>query len=72
MADWEGWEVMAAQATDMMQTLRERIRGTWAVIDDTDIERSGGSMDKLIETIARKTGVSRGDVRKELRRLLAA
>ena len=55
-----------------MQVVRERIRGAWDGVEDADIERSGGSMEKLVEMIAGKTGQPRADVRRELRRVLSA
>lgn len=51
--------------------VRERIRGAWAVVDDADIDRSGGSLEKLVDLISRKTGQPRAEVRRELRRLFA-
>lgn len=53
-----------------MQSLRERIRDTWDVIDEDDIARSGGSLDKLAEVISRKTGRPRAEVRREVRRVV--
>jgi hypothetical protein len=41
-------------------------------VDDADIERTGGSLDKLVSIISLKTGQPRAEVRKELRRILAA
>ncbi len=55
-----------------MQAVRERIRGAWDVLDDADIDRSGGSLEKLVAMIAEKTGQPRTDVRRELRRIFAA
>jgi hypothetical protein len=54
-----------------MQGLRERLRDAWEELDDDDIERSGGSLEKLAELLSRKTGRPRADVRRELRRLFA-
>jgi hypothetical protein len=52
-----------------MQTVRERLRDAWQALDDADIDRSGGSLEKLVSVISRKTGQPRTDVRRELRRI---
>lgn len=62
----------AGSETATLQSLRERIRDAWQSVDDGDIERSGGSFDKLVEAISRKTGQSRAEVRRELRRIFAS
>ena len=54
-----------------MDVVRERIRETWQVLDEADIEKSGGSLDKLVSVISLKTGQPRAEVRKELRRIFA-
>lgn len=54
-----------------MDVVRERIRETWQVLDDADIEQSGGSLDKLVSVISLKTGQPRAEIRKELRRIFA-
>ena len=59
------------RATAGMQGLRDRIRDTWDGLEDSDIDRTGGSLDKLVELIARKTGRPRTEVRREVRRLFA-
>ena len=61
-----------AAHTGRLHGLRERIRAAWDVIDDADIDQSGGSLEKLVDTIARKSGQPRADVRRQLRRLFAA
>ena len=58
-------------ATAAMQTVRERIRNVWDVVEDEDIDRSGGSLEKLVGLISARTGQSRADVRRELRRIFA-
>lgn len=55
-----------------MQAIRERIRATWQVVEDADIDRSGGSLEKLVTAISQKTGQPRAEVRKALRRIFAA
>lgn len=57
--------------TPAITAVRERIRGAWAVVEDADIDRSGGSLEKLVDLISRKTGQPRAEVRRELRRLFA-
>jgi hypothetical protein len=54
-----------------MDVVRERIRATWQVVDEADIEQSGGSLDKLVTVISVKAGQPRAEVRKELRRIFA-
>jgi hypothetical protein len=54
-----------------MDVVRERIRHTWQAVDESDIEQSGGSLDKLVTVISLKTGQPRAEVRKELRRIFA-
>lgn len=60
-----------SQATGAMQAVRDRIRNAWDQLDDEDIDRSGGSLEKLVEMISAKTGQPRTDVRRELRRIFA-
>jgi hypothetical protein len=67
-----GDKMEGGQGTAAMQSVRERIRGTWQAVDDADIERTGGSLDKLVSIISLKTGQPRAEVRKELRRIHAA
>lgn len=55
-----------------MQSVRERILGAWQAVDDDDIERSGGSLEKLVDMIARKTGQPRAAVRREVRRIFSS
>jgi hypothetical protein len=55
-----------------LQAVRERIRGAWDTVNDADIDRSGGSLEKLVDLIAAKTGRPRAEIRRELRRLFAA
>lgn len=50
--------------------LRARIRERWSALTDADIERAGGSLDKLIEIIHASTGESRATIKRDLRRLL--
>jgi hypothetical protein len=52
-------------------SLRERIRGRWTDLSEDDIERTGGSLDRLIELIHEHTGESRPSIKRDLRRLLA-
>jgi hypothetical protein len=54
-----------------MAVLRQRIQAEWAGVSDDDINRSGGSLDKLVDVIAAKTGAPRADIRKGLRRIFA-
>ncbi|MGH2586345.1 MAG: hypothetical protein ACRDJE_15635 [Dehalococcoidia bacterium] len=53
-------------------SLRERIRSRWTDLSEDDIERTGGSLDRLIELIHEHTGESRPAIKRDLRRLLAA
>ncbi len=55
-----------------MQGVRERIRGVWSVVENADIDRSGGSLEKLVTVISARTGQPRMDVRRELRRIFAS
>lgn len=52
-------------------TMRERIRRNWQTLDDADIERSGGSLEKLVAMISAKTGQPRTEIRQELRRIVS-
>jgi hypothetical protein len=61
---------MEKSGSSAMQMVRERIRGAWDV-DDADIDRSGGSLDKLVDLIVAKTGRPRAEIRKDLRRIFA-
>jgi hypothetical protein len=53
-------------------SLRKRIRERWSELSDADIDRAGGSLDKLIELIHADTGEPRPAIKRELRRILAA
>jgi hypothetical protein len=55
-----------------MSAVRERIRGAWQGVDDADIDGAGGSLEKLVDLISRKTGRPRAEIRRELRRLFAS
>ena len=65
-----GWDMRGTQATGPMQAMRDRIRSAWDQLDDEDIDRTGGSLEKLVEMISVKTGQPRADVRRELRRVM--
>lgn len=52
-----------------MQLVREQIHKAWDGLDDAEIDRSGGSIEKLVELISRKTGTPRAEIRRELRRI---
>ena len=58
------------QATGAMQAVRERIRSAWDQLDDEDIDRTGGSLEKLVALISAKTGRPRADIRRELLRVM--
>ena len=53
-------------------SLRARIRDRWSALSEDDIERAGGSLDRLIELIHERTGETRPAIKRELRRVLAA
>jgi len=52
--------------------LRTRIRDRWSLLSEDDIARAGGSLDRLVELIHATTGEARAEVKRELRRILAA
>jgi hypothetical protein len=52
--------------------LRTRIRDHWSSLAEEDIDRAGGSLDRLIELIHGATGEPRAAIKRELRRILAA
>jgi len=52
--------------------LRNLIRDRWQMLSDEDLERAGGSLDRLIDRIHDQTGESRPAIRRELRRILTA
>jgi hypothetical protein len=52
--------------------LRARIRERWSTLSEDDIARAGGSLDRLIELIHTRTGEPRAEVKRELRRIMAA
>ncbi len=52
--------------------LRTRIRDRWTALSEEDIERTGGSFDRLIELIHDATGEARPAIKRDLRRILAA
>jgi hypothetical protein len=52
--------------------LRTRIRERWPTLAEDDIARAGGSLDRLIDLIHARTGEPRADVKRELRRIMAA
>jgi hypothetical protein len=52
--------------------LRTRIRERWSSLSEDDIDRAGGSLDKLIDVIHGETGEARPAIRRDLRRILAA
>ena len=53
-------------------SLRTRIRDRWSDLSEEDIERTGGSFDRLIELIHVTTGEARPAIKRDLRRILAA
>jgi hypothetical protein len=53
-------------------SLRSRIRERWTGLSDEEIDRTGGSLDRLIELIHAHTGEARPSIKRELRRILAA
>ena len=60
------------QQPSAMQTVRARIRDQWRDLADADIEGAGGSLEKLVTLIARKTGAPRAEIRTDLRRIFSA
>ena len=52
--------------------LRTRIRARWSTLSEDDIARAGGSLDRLIELIHADTGEARAEIKRALRRILAA
>jgi uncharacterized protein YjbJ (UPF0337 family) len=53
----------------MFQKLRGKVRTVWGDITDDDMDRAGGSFDKLIGTIKEKTGETEDAIRRRLERL---
>lgn len=53
-------------------SLRGRLRDRWTVLSEDEIERAGGSLDRLIELIHAATGEARPAIKRDLRRILAA
>jgi hypothetical protein len=53
-------------------SLRTRIRDRWSDLSEEDIERTGGSLDRLVELIHATTDEPRPAIKRELRRILAA
>lgn len=53
-------------------SLRTRIRDRWSSVSEDDIERAGGSLDRLIEAIHAGTGEPRPAIKRDLRRIMAA
>ncbi|MFN0143833.1 MAG: hypothetical protein ACKVP6_10375 [Mycobacterium sp.] len=62
---------MDGSGASAVGTMRERIRQTWETVDDGDIDRSGGSLEKLVAMISAKTGQPRTEIRQELRRIVS-
>ena len=52
--------------------LRTRIRERWSMLSDEDIERAGGSLERLVDLIHAATGEARPAVKRELRRILVS
>lgn len=52
--------------------LRGRIRERWQGLSEEEIDRTGGSLDRLIELIHGHTGEPRAAIKRDLRRILAA
>ena len=52
--------------------LRTRLRERWPALSEDEIERAGGSLDRLIEAIHERTGEPRAAIKRDLRRVLAA
>ena len=52
--------------------LRARIRERWSTLSDEDIERAGGSLDRLVELIHAHTNEPRPSIKRDLRRILVS
>lgn len=52
--------------------LRGRIRDRWSELSEEEIDRAGGSLDRLIDLIHDRTGEPRAAIKRELRRIFAA
>jgi hypothetical protein len=53
-----------------LRGLREQLRTRWTDLSEDDIERTSGSLDRLIDRIHERTGEPRPSIRRELRRIL--
>ena len=52
-------------------SLRTRIRDRWSDLSEEDIERTAGSLDRLVELIHSVANEPRSAIKRELRRILA-
>ena len=49
--------------------LKGRIKESWGVLTDDDLDRAEGKIDRLVGTIKEKTGESADIIKEKLRRL---
>ena len=57
------------QIEGKLDKLRGRIKESWGVLTDDDIDRAEGKLDRLVGTIKEKTGESADTVRDKLQKL---
>ena len=57
------------QIEGKLDKLRGRIKESWGVLTDDDIDRAEGKLDRLVGTIKEKTGESADAIRDKLLKL---
>ena len=57
------------QIEGKLDKMRGRIKESWGVLTDDDIDRAEGKLDRLVGTIKQKTGESADTVRDKLEKL---
>ena len=57
------------QIEGKLDKLRGRIKESWGVLTDDDIDRAEGKLDRLVGTIKEKTGESADAIRDKLQKL---
>ena len=57
------------QIEGKIDKIRGRIKESWGVLTDDDIDRAEGKLDRLVGTIKEKTGESADAIRDKLQKL---
>jgi len=57
------------QIEGKLDKMRGRIKESWGVLTDDDIDRAEGKLDRLVGTIKQKTGESADTIRDKLEKL---